>query len=147
MVCDLVQPEVEQSDPDVLPPGATANEVMCSVLDEQNSNLTNAQKELQTWHFRWGHVSMTTIQRLIKPKTSLSRTEECQEDTLHHPVIIQSNFNAHNCVRPLCAAYNFGKAKRTKISTKSISNSSNGAIKREDLSPQDCVSMDHYQVG
>ena len=43
---NLVQSEVELSDPDVLPPDAMANEVICSVLDEQNSNLTNAQKEL-----------------------------------------------------------------------------------------------------
>ena len=121
----------------MLPEDTTANNVICSVIDEQNSNLTDAQRELLAWHFRWGHISMVTIQRIIRPKTHLLRSEEDQQEHLRNPIIVRSNFAAHNCPQPMCAACNLSKATKTKISTKSMSNSTNGA---------NIVSMDHYQV-
>ncbi len=143
---EFVKDESVRTLSSILPPETRSNELMCSVMDEQNSNLSSAQRELLAWHFRWGHVSMSTIQRLIRPKNHPGRDNGVEQEHLTHPVIIRSNFNSHACDRPHCAACHLGKATRTKIATKSNPGSSNGALKRGHLDPGDCVSMDQYEV-
>ena len=67
------------------------------VYEETNQNLTPAQKELLKWHFRLGHISFGWLQQLAhKPSLGL-------------PTKIG------RLARPLCAACQFGKAKRQAV--------------------------------
>jgi hypothetical protein len=42
------------------------------VTDDQNQNLSQAQKELLRWHFRLGHLGFRTIQMLLRSKALVS---------------------------------------------------------------------------
>ena len=42
--------------------------ILSSIVDERNINLTGPQHELLAWHYRWGHASMWSIRKLIRPK-------------------------------------------------------------------------------
>ena len=103
------------------------------VTDETNQNVSEGQKELLRWHFRLGHVSMQTIQQLL-------RSGALGQSRLHT--------SAAKCELPKCAACAYGKAKRraTRPGHRGGSRSDSGSIKTDDLSPGQRVSVDHFKV-
>jgi hypothetical protein len=105
------------------------------VVDEQNQNLTTAQKELLKWHFRLGHISFQAIQTLLRTGV-LARSD--QTKALHKA--------ASTCALPKCASCQFGKARcRPAPSKTSMSVASNeGALKQNVLHPGQKVSVDHF---
>ncbi len=117
----------------------TSEEILHQVADERNMNLTGPQHELLAWHYRWGHVSMNTIQQLIRPKNFAPPEQDCLAKT----VVVQSKFQTtHTCHPPQCASCNLAKAARTSIQTKTTLPSTDGSIKASHLKPGDCISMD-----
>ena len=126
-------------------PDTSPNQILNAITDERNANLTSAQKELLAWHLRWGHMSMTTIQKLMHPNKSLDNDRT--EDMLCHPTVIHTKYKTtHTCVPPQCAACNLAKQSRTSIRTKSTPSSTDGSLKVGDVFPGRTVSMDQYVV-
>ena len=126
---------------DLLPSDSCKTEdIVLSVMDEQNANLTGPQQELLAWHYRFGHVSMGRLQKMIRPK-GISLTE--RSANAPGTAVISSNFQqTRSCPKPQCASCNLAKASRTPIRTASTPSSTDGSLKDGDLRPGDCVSLD-----
>ena len=125
---------------DIFSTATSSAEILDHVTDERNANLTGPQHELLAWHYRWGHISMSTIQR---PTRSKDRSVDVVDHELPKTTVIRSKFQTtHSCRLPQCASCNLAKAERTSIRTKTTSPSSDGSIKASHLRPGDCVSMD-----
>ena len=74
---------------------------------DENNNLSNAQKELLLWHWKWG-ISMHRIQELMKPQLVV------EPDGTKHVMapIIQPKFaTAAKCAVPKCESYLLGREK------------------------------------
>ena len=101
------------------------------VTDEQNQNLTIAQKELLRWHFRLGHLNFKAIQMLLRGKT-----------------LGDSNLKvaAGRCAIPKCASCQYGKQKRrpTGATKQAPVPDREGSLKSGDLHPGQRVSVDHF---
>ena len=89
---------------------------------------------------------MSTIQRCMsssKPHTGLFDSS----DHLKPPCVIRTKFEDTNkCALPLCRACVIANQEITTPSTESSTSSSFGILKQNDLSPGDCLSMDHFVV-
>jgi hypothetical protein len=112
-----------------------------SVLDQQNQNISPAQKELLLWHYCLGHLSFKHFQWLMKPR-------DTSTPKLHHisiQCIIPKHINSSTCQLPLCASCEIAKAKRR--SNNAISNRHNQelTIRANHLIPGDCVSIHQYE--
>jgi hypothetical protein len=105
-----------------------------SVLDNQNVNLTDAQKEILRWHFRLGHFNLSWIQQL-------TRVREGEEAIL--PTSVKG---ASSCQLPLCAACQFGKAHRRAEDAihHEKKPEREGVLKAGHLKPGEVVSTDQY---
>ena len=102
------------------------------VTEASNQNLSEAQKELLRWHFRFGHLSAASIQWLLRqPSFGTS------------PVLRA----AANCTPPKCAACEYGKAHRKPVKAviSTPSPEREGAVKSGDLFPGSGVSVDHFE--
>ena len=132
---------------DIVPSETNSRDLLDSVCDERNVNMTGPQHELLAWHYRLGHISMWTLQQLLRPK----HWSKPQDETLPKTVIVETNFNStHKCVIPQCAACNLAKRERTSIDSHKTLPSSDGSIKDGHLERGDCVSMDQivcYEKG
>ena len=67
--------------------------LVTTIIEEENQNLTPAQKELLRWHFRLGHIAFGWLQQLAR-KTTLGLSSRIAK-----------------CDQPLCTACQYGKAK------------------------------------
>jgi hypothetical protein len=105
-----------------------------SVAHETNQNLTRAQKELLTWHWKLGHCNFPWVQRLAGDPRSEKRRQ----------VLTTSN-QISTVKPPYCAACMFSKFKR-KTSAGKIGGTPppEMRIRAGDLQPGDCVSVDQY---
>ena len=101
------------------------------VTDDENQNLSQAQKELLRWHFRLGHLGFRTIQMLLRSKA-----------------LGESNLKraAAKCPLPKCASCQYGKQKRrpTGATVTTPVPEREGSIKAGDLQPGQQVSVDHF---
>ena len=124
---------------DIAPEDTNDKELLDSVCDERNVNLTGPQHELLAWHYRLGHVSMWTLQQLLRPKNWVDKSA----DNLPKSVIVETNFKStHTCAIPQCTACNLAKRERTPIDSRTTLSLSDGSIKAGHLQRGDCVSMD-----
>jgi hypothetical protein len=117
----------------------TPETVLCnyvSTVHQENTNLSEAQKELLRWHQRLGHLAFKKIQHLMCTGV-LSHTESIRK--LHTAASKLTS-------PPKCAAYLFGKQTvRTapgKIS--SVVKDRSGILKAGNLLPGSKVSVDHF---
>jgi hypothetical protein len=106
-------------------------ELSLCVLDEANQNLTEGQKELLRWHYRFGHTNFTNTQRLLK------------SGALGHSPLQQA---ASRCAQPKCASCQYGKARRRPTTPPIRHEKPPSSIKSDDLFPGKKVSMDHFVV-
>ena len=107
-------------------------QVLMSVVDQTNQNLTKSQKELLLLHHKFGHIDMTWIQRLAaKPK-----------DSIKQPILRTKNTNVSSCELPLCAACQLAKQTIRTPNSKTSSHPLTMILKRNDLTPGQTVSMD-----
>ena len=105
-----------------------------NVLDPENVNLSNAQKELMLWHFKLGHFHLEWIQKLF-------RVREGDVEA-----ILPSKHKANACKLPQCAACHFGKMhlRATEATTEKKVAAKDGSLKANHLKPGDMVSTDQY---
>jgi hypothetical protein len=113
-----------------------------SVFDENNQNLTSAQKELLLWHSRLGHLGFEHTQRLMRPRVLDPSPSNA---VIHEPCISPKHASAKTCKPPLCAACQIAKAKRrnSEVSTTIIKPHTH--LKQDDLTPGNRVSIDQYE--
>ena len=117
----------------------TAFETTTQLLQD-NHNLSPPAKELLLWHNRLGHAGFRWIQSLMRvQKQNIGE----QADPPLIPTVIS---NTPNCALPRCAACQLGKQhRRTPKSARTLAvPDQEMAIRREDLNPGDCVSIDQY---
>ena len=113
----------------------------CTLLDYNNYNLSKPQKELMLWHQRLGHAGFRWIQTLMrKPKHEVG-------DNTEPPVLPTKNTSTSRCDPPRCPACQLSKAHRRNPGTQVMHKKPEleMAIRRENLNPGDCISMDQYQ--
>ena len=114
-------------------------------LHNDNPNVSKAQLELLGWHYKLGHVSMHTLQRLMghgKRPIDSSVTA----DRLCSPCVIESKYpGTPTCPVPRCAACILGKMERVSKGPGSSSPAS-GILRQSALQPGACISMDQYEV-
>jgi len=124
--------------------GFDSNAIAEAFLLEQNVNLTKSQAELLHLHYCCGHISMHTLQKLIRPKAlPPSDIQEVRK----HPVVFNSKHaNTHTCVVPKCAACVLSKMERVSKNDGKSTTGNKGELKVNDLSPGDTVSLDQYVV-
>ena len=113
---------------------------MKSLLHQENYNLTQPQKELLLWHYRLCHAGLGWVQTLmLKPKHEINSSAG--------PSVLRARDKATpRCPRPKCAACQLGKQFRTTPNSVTVHANPDRemAIKRGDIKPGDCVSMDQY---
>ena len=93
------------------------------------------------WHQRLGHAGFRWIQTLMrKPKHEVG-------DNTEPPVLPTKNTSTSRCDPPRCPACQLSKAHRRYPGTQIMHKKPEleMAIRRENLNPGDCISMDQYQ--
>jgi hypothetical protein len=74
----------------------TASQANLTILNEDNQNLTPAQKLLILWHTRFGHKNFPTVQRLFR----------------NVPFLSEKFMRASRCTIPRCEVCEFAKEHR-----------------------------------
>ena len=110
------------------------------ILDDQNLNLTKEEKELLLWHQRLGHVGFTWIQTLMRPA---KHETGAPPDPPTIPVKLKG---ASKCIPPKCVACSLAKQHRKTSGSSRIHHKPEMemAIRRNNLQPGECVSIDQY---
>jgi hypothetical protein len=108
-----------------------------SEVHDANHNLTEAEKELLRWHYRFGHIGFKKIQFLLRTGV-LTQTEASRR--LHAAACKVAN-------HPKCAACQYGKQHRRPIpgtTPTSVIRDRAHALKTDNLHPGQRVSVDHF---
>jgi len=110
------------------------------ILEDQNLNLTKEEKELLLWHQRLGHVGFTWLQTLMRP-TKYETGAPPDPPTI--PVKLKG---ASKCIPPKCVACSLAKQHRKSSGSSSQHHKPERemAIRRSNLQPGECVSIDQY---
>jgi hypothetical protein len=111
------------------------------LLHDSNFNLTNDQKELNLWHQRLGHAGYRWNQYLMRPfKTEIGEPPDS-------PIINLRYKGAQRCDAPKCPACQLAKQHRRtpRSATTHAKPEREMAIRRNDLEPGECVSIDQYK--
>ena len=110
-----------------------------TLLNDNNHNLSGPQKELLLWHYRLAHAGQLWVQDLMQ-KVKHEVGDTCA------PIIQVKHATTPRCPMPKCPACQLGKQhKKTPDSSKTVLNPDKEmAIRRNNLNPGDCVSMDQY---
>jgi hypothetical protein len=101
------------------------------VTDDDNQNLTPAQKLLMMWHFRFGHRNLPFVQHLLRL-----------------PIFHGEKYRAASRASlPKCAICEYSKAhaKSTSGNTQSVNATTDGALKDGALRAGAKVSADHFE--
>jgi hypothetical protein len=119
------------------PPGQcnchSCNSLGFTVADETNQNLTPAQKELLSWHWKLGHLGFDHLQRLMRAPSDESLA------------CIPTRFpTTSTCTPPKCTACEYAKAKRRHIDVSSSTTPRTNIVRKE-LLPGERVSIDQYE--
>ena len=109
----------------------THPEINLTILNDDNQNLTAAQKLLLNWHARFGHKGFSALQRILR----------------HPPFTSQSFKAASQCSAPRCEVCEYSKAHRkpTHGHKQVINPVTSGGLKVEDLAAGASVSVDHFE--
>ena len=114
------------------------------VSDHSNTNLTNAQKELLLWHWKWG-ISMERVQELMRPQSSKDQDGK----TSLRPSVIKPKFpSSSSCAIPVCHSCELARAKKRnpKVMKQQAIKEKEGILSAEKMKPGELVSMDQYVV-
>ena len=116
------------------------------ILDEDNENLTPAQKTLLLDHQRLGHINMQHLQTLYTDHRIDCDFDGCSKDcgTACLPARHRS---VASCSIPLCFACRQAKAKKRPIASKRTQDlpSKQHILSRDKLKPGERISLDQYQ--
>ena len=116
-------------------------ELAQGLLRENNANLSGPQKELMLWHYRLAHAGQALLQSLMmSPKADVGVPSE-------PPLIPTKLTGTPRCAQVKCPACQL--ARQTRRTPDSFTTSNNPeremAIRRKNMQPGDCVSMDQYE--
>jgi hypothetical protein len=130
-------------------PTPVAGHVYNTAYEDTNAQLSPAQRHLLLWHHRLGHRGFIHTQRLFTA-CDLSRgspfnTTDCTP-CLPVPSGISKNVIA-TCQPPLCLSCELANAHRRgpEVTATSKVPNTDLCLQTDDLSPGDCVSLDHYE--
>ena len=116
--------------------------VFMNNADENNKNLTAAQRDLLLWHQKCGHADMQRLQRLAVWKK--------QRDGTHRESLLPVNFKSgvSSAPRPMCAACLMAKQTRRTPATENPrrggSTPDEMVLRTNNLAPGAKVSVDQY---
>jgi len=116
-------------------------ESFTKTFHDNNHNLSKPQKELLLWHSRLGHAGFRWIQDLMRVQKP-----QVVGEISDPPLIPTKISGTANCSIPLCPACQFAKAHRRTPDSQKTTNvrEHDMAIRKNDLNPGDCVSIDQY---
>ena len=122
-------------------PNPSGLQTVFDLIAEENANLTAAQKELLLWHCRCGHAGFGWVQTLMRNRKAEQGTEA------YPPVIPTVHDKAKSCDKPCCEACLLGKQHRRTPGSVTVKAKPERemAIRRNDLKPGDCISLDQYE--
>lgn len=118
--------------------------VFLNNADDNNKNLTAAQRQLLLWHQKCGHSDMQRLQRL-----AVWRKER---DGTHQPSLLPVTFKSgvSSAPIPLCAACQMAKQSRRSTATENPRRGGTQpdemVLRRGHLDPGDKVSIDQYHA-
>lgn len=117
------------------------SEALTKLCHDNNHNLSKPQKELLLWHHRLGHAGLRWIQDLMRVQKP-----DVVGDTAEPALITTKISGTANCPHPKCAACQFAKQHRRTPESQRVHNvpEHEMAIRRENLTPGDRVSVDQY---
>jgi hypothetical protein len=122
------------------------NAIKLALLNDNNTNLFQPQKEVLLWHQQLSHASIPWIQSLMRNKTFLPCSNNVGS-ALHQGPLIRTNSRAPTCnISGLkCAACLYAKASVwTPSNLPPRQSPKNMKLKVEKLMPGSCISADHY---
>lgn len=105
-----------------------------SVVDDENNNLSTAQKELLKWHYKLSHLGLPQVQSLFRK----------QDD---NDAILGSLTRSGQCDLPKCTACSLAKAHKisTNVKTTTIKSDKVGVLSRDHLRPGQLISVDQFE--
>jgi len=111
------------------------------IIAEENANITAAQKELLLWHFQLGHVGMGWVQTLMQNRKAEHGTEA------YPPILPTKHDKAKSCDKPCCEACLLGKQHQLTPGSVTVKAKPEMemAIRRDNLMPGDCISLDQFE--
>jgi hypothetical protein len=120
-------------------------EIHLSATDETNQNMTAPQKEILEWHQKFGHAGFKRVQSLMTPRNPRYQRHVNNEGLLRKVVATKNN-STRTCDAPLCTACRLSRGRtRPDGVTRTAIRAHNMAVRRGDLKPGDCVSLDQYE--
>jgi hypothetical protein len=121
--------------------------VFLNVTDDENTSLSTAQKELLLWHQRLSHINIQDVRRLVQPPgIAHSHADPARELRLPQILPVRNPGAASTAALCKCGACLMAKARRrsSKTSTEIRNPNSDRILRRDHISPGDCLSTDHY---
>jgi hypothetical protein len=108
-----------------------------AILDDANQNMTEGQKLLLHWHYRFGHLNLPSVQRILR----------------HLPFLAKKFGPASKCALHSlkCTICAYAKAHRRPVATDStrvpfsVHDATIGTLKANHLKPGAQVSVDHFE--
>jgi hypothetical protein len=116
-------------------------ESITKLCHDNNHNLSKPQKELLLWHNRLGHAGFHWIQDLMRVQKS-----DIVGETADPPLVHTKISGVANTTQPVCPACQMAKQHQRTPGSQRVTNvpEFDMAIRKEDLHPGDCVSVDQY---
>jgi hypothetical protein len=108
-----------------------------AILDDANQNMTSGQKLLLHWHYRFGHLNLPSVQRILRAAPFLiNKFGPASKCALHSiKCTICAYAKAHR--RPT--------ASNAGMTSSSVHDATIGALKADHLKPGAQVSVDHFE--
>ena len=113
--------------------------ITSQVLREENTNLSRSQKELLLDHYRLGHLNMSHLQELYRPKG--------EKESSLVPCLKAKIPSMYGCEIPQCQACRISKAKRRGLGSKKTHDlpERQHVLSTDNLQPGDRCSVDQYE--
>ena len=114
------------------------------VGNDDNINLTRAQKELLLWHWRLG-ISMHRVQELMRGHMSVDQHGE----KVWMPAVITPKFgSSSSCAVPKCTSCELARAKKRnpKVVKQEAIKEKEAILAWDKYKPGDFISMDQFVV-
>ena len=115
------------------------------VLSEANENLTPSQKELLLDHQRIGHINMSHLQELYRPRDIDCEFDGCSKDS--NPCLPAHHAGVSSCDQPMCLACAAARSHRrpTGATHSKKDPERQNVVAVERLQPGDQIHVDNYE--
>ena len=123
------------------------SDILLSVTEAENQNLTSTQKQLLYWHQRLGHIGFQWLQTLLRERQRFGESiDEFDKVDSHRTFFLPSTDpKIASCPAPLCATCKLSRMTVRPRKSSSANNDKFMTLKDQDPKPGDTVSLDQYQ--